>query len=253
MVICYHTVGAAELDAFCRQMDELLRIARPVRVDARRGLGERGPCVAVTFDDAYASVVERAVPELVARRIPCAVFVPTGYLGQPPGWYVAPGSPERLERVVRAEQLRSLPVGLVAVGSHTVTHCDVSRQDEKTLQRELKESRSQLERIMGRRIRLLALPYGHVNRAALIQARRAGYARVLYGKPRLTRMRAQDFLVGRVRVDPADCLCEFRLKVLGAYCWLPALSRAKRALYALGYLWPHGRKRKPSVDPANAS
>jgi peptidoglycan/xylan/chitin deacetylase (PgdA/CDA1 family) len=146
---------------------------------------------------------------------------------------MASGAPERSERVVRGETLRKLPPGLVAIGSHSVSHGDASRQDAETVRRELRDSRLHLERLTGRRITLLALPYGSTTPEALDQARRAGYSRVFCGGPRLSRMRRKDFVVGRVRVDPTDSLCEFRLKVFGAYCWLPILSRLKRTVYAL--------------------
>lgn len=44
--------------------------------------------LAVTFDDAFASVIDRALPILSALEVPATVFVPTGFMDarQPLRW-----------------------------------------------------------------------------------------------------------------------------------------------------------------------
>jgi hypothetical protein len=41
---------------------------------------------------------------------------------------------------------------------------------------------------------------------------------------------ASEFVTGRVRVDPTDWRLEFRLKLLGAYRWLPMAVEMKRRI-----------------------
>src|SRR6185369_8893645 len=41
----------------------------------------RDPCVALTFDDGFASAIEVAAPMLAARGMPATIFCVAGYLG----------------------------------------------------------------------------------------------------------------------------------------------------------------------------
>ena len=49
--------------------------------------GATQPEVAITFDDAYASAMAIAIPELAARAIPATVFVAPGILGSRAAWW----------------------------------------------------------------------------------------------------------------------------------------------------------------------
>jgi hypothetical protein len=42
---------------------------------------------------------------------------------------------------------------------------------------------------------------------------------------------ARNYVTGRVVADPTDWDCEFRLKVLGAYRWLPIIYRVKQKVF----------------------
>ena len=78
-------------------------------IDRRRtGRSVRG-CVAVTFDDAYVSVLDVALPLLERYGVPATVFVPTSYCRTGSrfwwdrlGWVTARGGPFVAERALRA-------------------------------------------------------------------------------------------------------------------------------------------------------
>lgn len=73
---------------FRDQLDLLQRArVRFVPVDAPLTLGATQPEVAITFDDAYASAMAIAVPELAVRGIPATVFVAPGILGARAAWW----------------------------------------------------------------------------------------------------------------------------------------------------------------------
>jgi hypothetical protein len=60
--------------------------------------------------------------------------------------------------------------------------------------------------------------------------REAGYQRVFSIEPTVTVTKSAEYVTGRVVADSTDWTLEFRLKVLGAYRWLPAAYRIKRKL-----------------------
>src|SRR5206468_4277004 len=67
VVLYYHTVPASARTRFGVQMDVLARHARVVRAAHSGELPRDTPCVAITFDDAFKSISEYAVPQLVER------------------------------------------------------------------------------------------------------------------------------------------------------------------------------------------
>ncbi len=90
-------VPTAERQAFARQMDLVARISKPVPVDHAPEMlpGERYS--GITFDDAFENVLINAVPELIQRKIPAAIFVTTEVLGKFAGWWPS-AAPERHEK-----------------------------------------------------------------------------------------------------------------------------------------------------------
>ncbi|HEV2392317.1 MAG TPA: polysaccharide deacetylase family protein [Verrucomicrobiae bacterium] len=220
VVIYYHAIDAAQRSRFARQMDELLRLAKPIPADLAALPGDDAHCCAVTFDDGFVSVLENALPELEARNIPATFFVPTGCMGQAPGW-VKPNSPARRQRVLSADRLATLKHHrLLAIGSHSVSHPDFLKLDPAQARCELEQSKAELETILGRKVGLFSFPHGKCDPARIELARAAGYECVFTINPSNVFCSAADFVQGRVAVDPADWPLEFRLKLLGAYRWL---------------------------------
>lgn len=229
-VLYYHGVPAPARAAFARQMDMLVHAARPVRVDPDAAGGDSGLLVAVSFDDAFANLVDNALPELESRGIPAAIFVPSGNLGRRAQWDIPEGSPEKAERVMTAEELKDLVGRWVTIGSHTVSHAPLADLCDSDAEVELSKSKRELEEITGCRIDLLAFPYGSYSARTVPLARRAGYRHCYTIEPHSMRPRAAGFLVGRVKADPADRPIEFRLKIRGAYGWLAWFGRLKAAV-----------------------
>jgi peptidoglycan/xylan/chitin deacetylase (PgdA/CDA1 family) len=220
VILYYHAIRADQRKRFARQMDTLLAMARPF---SAASFGESllgGRHAAVTFDDGFRSVVENAVPELEQRNIPFAMFVPSGSLGARPSWVKHSSHPSWSEEVLTASELRSLSsMPLATIGSHSITHPNMLRLDQGSADYELRQSRDDLERVLGKPIELFSFPHGAFNNVLLDQARRAGYRRVFTIEPKSVEMKANAFAVGRVSVEPDDWLLEFRLKIAGAYRW----------------------------------
>jgi len=230
VVLYYHSVKPEQRRKFARQMDDIIKRAKPVRADAKGPFNEGARHVAVTFDDGFQSVVDNALPELVLRKIPFMIFIPTGDLGRRPQWAVNNGSPESHEQVMTADQLRRLPPDLVSIGSHTVTHRKLPLLTREEALTELCESRRELGSILGREIKLFSFPHGEYNHTHVQLARQAGYERIFTILPSLAYFEPDEFVTGRVRVTPADWRLEFRLKMMGAYCWLPFVSSLKHKI-----------------------
>ena len=239
VILYYHAVPADQRRNFARQMDTLRRWARPIEADFKsiRASGTR--FAAVTFDDGFRSFAENALPELEKRKIPAALFVVAGKLGCYPDWSErVRGKTQNRELLLSADQLREMPDS-IKVGSHTLTHPILTQVSEAEARRQMAGSRIQLEKILGRKVTLFSFPHGACDDERFAFSRDAGYERVFTIEPKPAF--ADQFVMGRVGVDPTDWYLEFLLKLLGAYRWLPLAFMLKRKISASRFhLWDSG-------------
>ena len=115
--------------------------------------------VALTFDDALASVVEEALPVLARRDLVATVFVVTDYLGRDNGWPSQPASVTRVPTMGWGELEALLEAGW-DVGSHTATHPDVRGLPESQLEDEIGGAVATIRARLGTDPVALAWPCG---------------------------------------------------------------------------------------------
>jgi peptidoglycan/xylan/chitin deacetylase (PgdA/CDA1 family) len=227
VVLYYHSIPNDQRVRFANQLDALFRCAKPVGLNGRVILAKGERCTAISFDDGFEDFFQNALPELQKRGIPATMFVISAAIGK------AFGPNNRFEKVMSLEQIRALPDDLVTIGSHTSTHPLLTAITEEHALRELIESRTELERILDRRIPLFSFPFGGFNDRLVDLCHQADYQRVFTTLPEFAFADPDEFVVGRVRVDPTDWPLEFRLKVAGAYRWLPLAFAWKRKLLTI--------------------
>jgi peptidoglycan/xylan/chitin deacetylase (PgdA/CDA1 family) len=229
VVLYYHSVRASQQAAFAHQIKQIMKYCEVVSPASARLVRPGRRCAVITFDDAFRSVADHALPVLQALCIPAGVFVPSGNLGRKPAWEMEVGAADSHELVMSEDDLRALTT-LVTVGSHGVHHRDLLSLDGRSIDDELSNSRTALESITGGPVTLFAMPYGGHNDDVIARCRKAGYERVFTSSSIPVREGEDPFVVGRVAVTPDDWKWEFRLKLLGAYQWVPAASVVKQWL-----------------------
>jgi peptidoglycan/xylan/chitin deacetylase (PgdA/CDA1 family) len=217
VVLAYHSVSKQKRAVFARQMD---KVARCSKSSDSNGHATNGRRAFVTFDDGFQNIFDNALPELEQRRIPAAIFVVAGALGTTPNWkdYSGSSDPEMHEPILTAEQLRKLPCDLIQIGSHTVTHPMLPLLSEKQARIELAESRTMLEGIIGRKVKLFSFPYGSASASLVKWCQEEGYEQLFITYPR-TAFLGSDRVIARVKVDLDEWPLEFHLKLRGAYRW----------------------------------
>lgn len=187
LVLCYHAVGVSWPASV-----EPGRLRRHLRILLQRGYEAvtfvravtepaSGKRFAVTFDDAHASVLERAYPVLAGLGVPATVFVVTSYAaaGAPLDWAGLDesglGRDEVSRRSLGWADLRELAEAGWEIGSHTCTHPRLTELDDHALEQELRDSRTVCEQALGQRCRSIAYPYGAVDERVVAAAAAAGY------------------------------------------------------------------------------
>jgi peptidoglycan/xylan/chitin deacetylase (PgdA/CDA1 family) len=137
--------------------------------------------VAITFDDAFRSVADLAMPVLQRLGAVATVFAPTDWVdrGAPltwstlKGWIGAPH--ERELEPLAWHELAALRDAGWEIGSHTRSHPRLRELDEATLRRELEGSRLECERRLGQPCATLAYPYGDADARVVRAAGESGY------------------------------------------------------------------------------
>jgi peptidoglycan/xylan/chitin deacetylase (PgdA/CDA1 family) len=228
VVLYYHSVPPEQRALFAKQLDTILQIGQVIDITREVLLEPSERRIGITFDDAFENFVSEALPELQKRRVPATLFVITNALGKAFGPSKAP------ERVMTARQLLGLPSDLISVGSHTVTHPYLPELDELAARQELTESKSTLEQLLGREITSFSFPFGGFTDRLIQLASEAGYRTIFTTLPGFAfRHDPRGSAIGRVRVDPTDWPLEYRLKLAGAYRWLPLAISLKGRLKEL--------------------
>jgi peptidoglycan/xylan/chitin deacetylase (PgdA/CDA1 family) len=228
-ILYYHAVPSELRERFDTQMAYLKHTANVVAADHVGPLAKDRPNVAITFDDAFRSVRENALPALERHGITATIFVPTGYLGRRPGWAMETTN-DQAEVVMSADELVGLPKELIAIGSHTVDHPRLTTLSDAEIKSQFSASRTTLEALFGRPVDTLAFPYGDHDSRVVEHARATGYRHVYTVAPQSIRPGDQAISRGRTSASPADSPRVFALKARGAFEWMPIASRLKRAL-----------------------
>ncbi|MFJ6568869.1 polysaccharide deacetylase family protein [Streptomyces sp. NPDC091292] len=148
-----------------------LRAVAMTELLAARAAGSARNLVALTFDDGYADFTEHALPILRRRGCGATLFVLPGRLGGDNAWDpLGPRKP-----LLCADGIRHAAAQGVEIGSHGLTHTDLTQADDATLRAETADSRARLRELTGQEIAGFCYPYGTVDARAIEAVRAAGY------------------------------------------------------------------------------
>ena len=232
VVLYYHGVSGALVEGFRRQMAYLAKeclAVKPCDIGTASAKGSKA-IVAVTFDDAFVSVMENALPILREYGLPAAIFVPTGNLGRRPGWTMASDCQDKDDIVMDEQQIAALSQEGFEMLSHTISHRVLTELDESDLEAELVGSKQDLERIIGCEVPAVSYPHGACDDRVYKAARKAGYRWGFSAYPIVLDGVADPLGIGRFAVSPRDGLATFKLKAHGAYQAARPLMKLKRLL-----------------------
>lgn len=183
-ILTYHAVSdepsriAVPRALFRKQMAHLRQAGyRAVTfAEAARALDEgsrESKVVCVTFDDAYRSVLENAVPVLQEAGFIATIFVPTAYVGDANRWDTE--TPPGGWPILSWDELRALSRDGFEIGSHTSTHPHLPTLDDASLVEELAGSRRELEQRLGTEVSSFCYPFGDHDARTRAAVRAAGY------------------------------------------------------------------------------
>src|SRR6185295_16502026 len=160
-VLIYHSISApaeampSDMDIsparFEQQLRWLSRWRRVVPLLETLSQRSKRRDLAITFDDGFRDNLTVALPLLEKFGAPMTLFVAAGFLDQ--------------DGYLSKEELREISQHpLITIGSHGFSHKHFNRLTLDEARFELFESRRLLEEVTGKKVRLMAWPFGECNK-----------------------------------------------------------------------------------------
>ncbi|NHZ73738.1 MAG: polysaccharide deacetylase family protein [Nitrospirae bacterium] len=176
--------------------------------------------VLITFDDAFAETLDTAAPWLQKLGMRSTVFVPAGLLGQTVALSSEAGTHATASegRIVDDQGLRRWVEAGQEVGSHSLTHQDLTTASFETASSEAARSKQLLEEVLERPVPDFCYPFAHHNAAARRAVSEAGYRSAYAGEPPTEDL----FALPRMMVFPGDTEQRYARKLSGYYYWISA-------------------------------
>ncbi|HPB30731.1 MAG TPA: polysaccharide deacetylase family protein [Candidatus Sumerlaeota bacterium] len=156
---------SAQMDILCRDGYEVVSLER-----LRRGLlGLEQPArrwVAITFDDGFEDNHTYAFSKLRDMGYTATFFMVSGMVGR---------RDEDGRQYLTAEQLREMAGAGMNIGSHTQRHVRLARLAPDEMDREVRESKKELEMISGVGVDWFCYPFGSFSRDIAKRVENAGF------------------------------------------------------------------------------
>ncbi len=225
MVLTYHHIGSEpgfntvaessleEQLQYVRSHYHVLSVEEYVNHIFKFGKAKQG-AVLVSFDDAYTSYVERALPVLTKMNLRSVLFICTGVIGKSNEW----DSPDKRFSIINEETIKLLSENsLITIGAHTESHRSLTLLGEKDLKDEMTNPKEKLEKLIGKPIDFLAYPYGqlhlNVNSKVKVAAYEAGYKAAFSTNFSIDNSRSNIWALNRIDVTGDDDIETFKSKL----------------------------------------
>jgi GT2 family glycosyltransferase len=175
--------------------------------------------VVMTFEG-YEGFHSCVFPHIGTLALKPLVFVPTGQLGQRKSW----GTQDVGRRFLSREQMLEMHARGVEFGSGGVSGVPLTRLSDSELRREVMDSKTRLEDLLGCEVKCFAYPGGSVDARVRAAVARAGYRLAFSDYPGVN-FWDDRLCLKRNRVTEKDTIADLALKLRHQRPWSPKLLR----------------------------
>ncbi len=176
--------------------------------------------VLITFDDSYETSFKHAIPLMRSLEFTATFFIIAGFIGKRSTWDVnlTPSMHMTEDEIKKARDLG------FTLGSHTLTHPDLTRLSNARLMEELSVSKKLLEDKFGQEIKYLAYPFGRYNKRVKEAALASGYSAAFTINRPMMQKRFDPFCVPVTGIYGLDRMQNFNSKLVRNGCfWIEAM------------------------------
>lgn len=159
--------------------------------------------VVLTFDDGYEDFYFNALPILKKYHARGTLYVMANFINRP-GY-------------LSLEELQAIrDSGVVEIASHTLDHTYLKEIKTEVVKKEIQESKTKLESLLGIGIFSFAYPWGAFSKDTLMMVRAAGYTSAVSVIPGVNQSQENQFYLFRIRpgylagLNPAQSLAGYK-------------------------------------------
>lgn len=173
--------------------------------------------LAITFDDGYADNLYNALPVLEEFQIPATLFIVAGKIDSPePFWWDTETEKKSRGRPLsKGELIKLSNNNLIEIGSHTLSHPNLSKISYQEQEKEISESKKLIENIIKKPTFSFAYPFGSkdsFDKKTIELVKEAGYQYACVNIHKRVRKNSNIFALPRYIVRNWD-LEEFKNKI----------------------------------------
>lgn len=151
--------------------------------------------VAITIDDGNISDYEIIFPFLRKNKIKAAFFLPT-------------------EKITKWDHAVEMINDGFTIGSHSVTHSNMTKLNEAELHFELEFSKLVIEEKINQKVLYFSVPFGRFNRKIVDLVKKAGYKAMLTTDVKLNYPENNNYFIHRWSIKSTTTISEFERMIL---------------------------------------
>jgi len=156
--------------------------------------------IVITFDDGYKDNYTNAFPILKEFKFKSTVFVITNAI-------------DKDKNYLTSNEIKSMDKNNMRIESHTASHEHLDKIPYKDEVTTMTTSKSNLERILGRKINYIAYPYGEYNSDTIKAAKQSGYKLAFSTEFGWINKDNNIYSLGRIYISSAYNLTIFKAKL----------------------------------------
>ncbi len=155
--------------------------------------------IVLSFDDGYRSIYTQAFPILKEYGFIGTLYLCTNKIDTESG--------------LTTEMIKEMSLHGFEIGSHTVSHPDLTKINTARLSQEIKDSKSVLESLVGQEVSTFCYPSGQSNLSVREEVQEAGYLGAVTTRYGYASADQNSYLLNRIRVNKKDSLQAFQKKL----------------------------------------
>jgi peptidoglycan/xylan/chitin deacetylase (PgdA/CDA1 family)/GT2 family glycosyltransferase len=183
----------------------------------------------LTFDDAYDDLYTEVLPVSLQLGFKALVFVVVDQIGGSNQWSQVQGG--RARSLLTLGQMRELRKHGFFFGAHSMTHKQLPTLSNADLRREVSDSKSRLEDLLGEPVHWFAYPFGEVDRRVRAAVAEAGFKAAFTTQQGLNRWE-DPLALDRIEINNHDTLLDFTVKLQTGQDVRDACARRMRRMIA---------------------
>jgi len=174
-----------------------------------------GDELVITFDDGYEDTATKALPILKKYKATATVFITTGLINN---YYMQ-------QKMINENQIKKMSKNGIEIGSHTLTHPNLTAISKKRLKEELKQSKIELEKIIGKEVSSFSYPTGFYNQMVINLVKKTGYKNGCTIFHDFLIEKEKKYEIPRMVMYSYDSILDLQAKINGDRHWISIIQR----------------------------